>query len=354
MRILTSINYGKGISEPLLRSLVNCALVSEVVVVSDFPMLKIPGVEWHSTPRWLKSPMYKVTFRGIIRTFTHFLFMIYLSLVKQPDVVIGFHIFPQCVYAFICAKLLRKPVVACIGDWPGIWRKRRKLIPMLKSCSLVTTTGSRTRKYLIQRGIQETKVYARPDPTDTQRYKPADFPKSYDLLFIGRLSPEKNIETILKIVTSLKQLKTELKVGIIGDGPLRDSLRESSINLGIGNCVEFLGYKENPEYYYNVSKILILTSLHEGLPRVMVEAMACRIPCIVPAVGDITDAAIDGYSALVIQEPKDEQGYITAIITLLNDSRLYNKISQHARIIAEENYSLGSATEAWERILRLL
>ena len=354
MKILASINYGRGISKPLLQSLVGSRLVSKLIVVSDLAVLQIPGVKWYSTPKYLKSPMYKVTFRGILRVVTHLLFMLYLTVRKKPDIIIGFHIFPQCVYAFICAKLFRKPVIACIGDWPGIWRIRRILLYLLRHCNLVTTTGSITREYLIKQGVEQERIYARPDPTDTQVYKPSDSPKIYDLIFVGRLSPEKNVGALLKVIDQVRRVKTDLRAGIIGDGYLRESLQQMSMNLGITNYVEFLGYKENPEYYCNSSKILILTSLHEGLPRAMVEAMACCTPCVVPDVGDITDAAIDGFNALVIKDPHDVQSYTNAIIRLLDNADLYYTLSKNARIIAEKKYGLSSATEAWDRILNLL
>ena len=354
MRVLVSINYARGLSEPLLNSLINSQLVEETYVVSDVDMSPTGGAHLYQTPNWVRSPFNKVTFRGIFRLIIHFWLMLYLTIRKNPDVIIGFHIFPHCMYAFICAKLFRKPVVACIGDWPSIWRIRRTLLPMLRRCNIVTTTGSKTKEYLVEQGINPNNIHARPDPTDTDKHKPIPSPKQFDILFVGRLATEKNVSTLLRIVDRVRRKKDDLKVGIVGDGSLRKSLEQLSKQLNLVYNVKFLGWKENSEYYYNCSKILILTSLHEGLPRVMIEAMACGIPCVVPDVGDITDAAIDRYNSIVIRYPTDVDGFTNALVELLYNDGLYQALSKNTRQSIEERYSVRSATQAWDKILCIL
>ena len=351
MKLLVSINYGKSITEPLLQSLVNAKEVSLVYVVSDTDALQIPQVRWYRTPRWLRSPFHKVTLRGILRVVAHFMLMLYITLTKRPDVIVGVHIFPQAVYAFICARVIRRPVIACIGDWPGIWRRRRLLIPMLKRCDVVSTTGNRTREYLAKEGISEGKLYERPDPRDLERFHPCSLPKIYDLIFVGRLMPAKNLDILLKAIAEVRKVKGNLKAGIVGDGYLRGSLEGLVERLAITDNVEFIGFRENPEYYYNSSRIFVLTSYYEGLPGAMLEAMACGIPCVVPNVGDITDVAINGLNAMVINDSYDVYGFTRAIIKLLNDEQFYQSLAHNTRQMVEEKCSLDAVTTIWDRML---
>ena len=354
MKLLASITYGKNISEYILRSLVDSARVNQVYVVSDLDVPQISRVEVYRTPRWLSSPFHKVTLRGILRVASRFMLMLYLTLTKRPDIIVGFNIFPQTICAFTCARLSRKPAIVCIGDWPGIWRARRKLLPILKRCDAITTTGSKSREYLIRQGIKANRIFALHRSKDTERFHPIPMPKKYDLLFMGRLAPAKNLETLLRVVSEVRALKRDLRVAIVGDGYLRDSLEQMAIQLGITDNLEFPGASDKPEYYYNCSKILMLTSHYEGMPNVMLEAMACGVPCVVPDVGDITDAAIDGVNAIVIREPYDIPGFTSAIIKLLDDKEFYNRLSQNTRKVVMDRYSLKNATDTWDKIFASL
>jgi len=354
MKLLASLSLGRNISEYILRSLVDSERVSQVYVVSNRDMPQVSKVEVYKTPRWLSSPSNRVTLLGILRVATHFLLMLYLTMTKRPDVIMGFNIFPQTIYAFTCARLRRKPAIVCIGDWPGIWRARRKLLPLLRRCDAVTTTGSKTREYLIRQGIKADKVFALHRPKDTERFRPIPIPKKYDLLFIGRLAPAKNLDTLLKVISAVRELKGDLKAAIVGDGYLRDSVEQLATQLDITNNVEFLGASNNPEYYYNCSRVLILTSHYEGLPNVMLEAMACGVPCVVPDVGDITDVAIDGVNAVVIKDPYDISGFTSAIIKLLDDKEFYHRLSQNTRQVIVDEYSLKGTTDTWNEILSSL
>ena len=65
----------------------------------------------------------------------------------------------------------------------------------------------------------------------------------------------------------------------------------------------FIGHQNDPEYFLRRSKLFILTSLSEGIPTAMTEAMACGLPAVVSEVGDITDLAVEGVTAKVVQYP---------------------------------------------------
>jgi len=126
-------------------------------------------------------------------------------------------------------------------------------------------------------------------------------PKKFEFIFnnttlisAGRLSPEKGFDVLLNVFFHLKKSKPNVRLIILGDGPLRDSLFHKSElfslktfsvfdnNKGpIGeNDVYFLGYQENPFQFFSKSTVFILTSHAEGGPNVLSEAMACGIPVI--------------------------------------------------------------------------
>lgn len=357
MKILVSINYSEIMNLQTLQPLVECEKVDKVFIDHNWNIPNLPKVESYDASKWLyelsplKKTMYDVP-KWFFKNTIKMIRMLYLTITKKPDVIVGFYIFPQGLHAFICGKIFRKPAIVYIDDWPGIWPLRRKLIaiPMLKHCDIVATTGTKNKEYLTKQGINENKIYILPDSIDIKRFKPISLPKKYDIIFVGRLMPAKRVDTLLKVIARVKELKDDIKAGIVGDGPLRSSLEELADKLGIAKNVEFLGYKNNPELYYNSAKVFVLTSYYEGLPMAMLEAMACGIPCVVSNVGDVTDAAINGVNAIVIDDPYDINGFSNAIIQLLNDDGLYKKLSENTKIVREK-YCYESATKAWNEIL---
>jgi glycosyltransferase involved in cell wall biosynthesis len=352
MKVLVAMNYLEGVNEDTLMPMVLSKKISEIYVVHDRPVPKLPKLECFSIPKQLKKSLHpdRITIYGIIRTIGKLMLMIYVSLIKKPDAIIGCYIFPHAVYAFICGKIFKKAIIAYIDDSPRFWRLKRMFIPMLKRCDVIAVTGTKNREYLIKQGINEHKIHILPDSIDMERFKPVFLPKKYDIIFVGRLAPAKRIDTLLKAVKKVKEIRSDLKVGIVGDGPLRNSLEDLTNQLGIKENVEFIGFKNNTEFYYNSSRIFMLTSYYEGLPMAMVEAMACGIPCVVSSVGDVTDVAIDGFNAIVIDNPYDADSFADAIIKLLKDDEFYKKLSKNTQIV-RERYCYDSATMFWDNLL---
>lgn len=352
MKILVAINYSETVNEDTLMPLVQSKKIGEIYVVHDQPVPKLSKLECFSIPKQLKKSLDpdRITIYSITRTIGKLMLMIYLSFIKKPDAIIGCYIFPHAVYAFICGKIFKIPIIAYIDDCPRFWRLKRMLIPMLKCCDVVLVTGTKNREYVIKQGINEHKIHILPDSIDVGKFKPISLPKRYDIIFVGRLAPAKRIDTLLKAVVKVKEIKKGIKVGIVGDGPLRSSLEDLANRLGITENVEFLGFKDNTEFYYNSSRIFMLTSYYEGLPMAMIEAMACGIPCVVSNVGDITDVAIDGVNAIVIDNPYDADSFADAIIKLLKDDEFYKVLSKNTQIV-RERYCYESATMFWDNIL---
>lgn len=348
MKVLVVINYLKSSMEMTLKPLVQCGKVDKIYVVHDREVPQLPKVEYHSTPKYLYSFLPGIL-QGMARNFMMLLVMLRLAISKRPDIVISFNI-AHSPLAFICGRLFRKPAVAYIDDAPREWRLRRMFVPMLKRCDVVMVTGTRNRKEIIGMGLNQHKVHILPNSIDMDKFKPTPIPRLYDIISVARLAPAKKLDTLLTVISKIKEHKGDIKSVIVGDGPLRVSLQRLASELGIVENVDFLGFRENTEFYYNSSKVFVLTSYYEGLPMAMLEAMACDIPCVVSNVGDVTDIAENELNAIVINDPSNVDAFASAILRLLNDKELYNKISRNTRIV-RERYNYRAATTVWDGIL---
>lgn len=90
----------------------------------------------------------------------------------------------------------------------------------------------------------------------------------------GRLAPEKGFDRLIEAF-ALTLKSTYARLVILGDGPERDKLERRIAELGIANEVRLLGFRNNPYKYFYNSRVFVLSSIVEGLPNVLVEALAC-------------------------------------------------------------------------------
>ncbi len=203
-----------------------------------------------------------------------------------------------------------------------------------------------------------------------------DFFKGNVITNMGRLEPQKGQAHLIKAFVKVKQVIPDAKLLIIGQGSLERELKELTQILRVADEVKFIGYTDNPFKYLKKSKLFVLSSLFEGFPNALCEAMACGIPVIStdcksgPREILCTDAdysrKADGieymdYGVLVpafkensslggIELTNEEEILETAINKMLLDKKLWNEYSSKAfkRI---KDFSVESIIEKWQEIL---
>lgn len=120
----------------------------------------------------------------------------------------------------------------------------------------------------------------------------------YDMIYVGRLTFQKDPQRLMRLCARLKERKPDLKVAIVGTGELEAEVKTLCEELGIQNNVQFLGFQSNPIKMIHDSKAMILTSRWEGTPMCALEAMALGTPVVsTPSDGmtDLLDDGVNGY-----------------------------------------------------------
>ena len=139
------------------------------------------------------------------------------------------------------------------------------------------------------------------------------------VLGIGRLDAQKDFGTFLRAFRRVYEAEPNSRAVIIGKGPERDRLERAARRLGVEQQVSFAGYVDNPYSYMSGADITLLSSRHEGLPTVLIEAMACGCPVVstdCPS-GPHTILAGGTYGPLV--EVGDDSGLADAVLATLAD-----------------------------------
>lgn len=134
---------------------------------------------------------------------------------------------------------------------------------------------------------------------------------------VGRLTPQKGIHTFLQAARLIIQKQPNVRFWVVGSGPLRGDLEAVARSLGIDAAVQFLGHQRDIPAIVAASDILAVPSVREGLPMVVLEALALARPVVASAVGGISEIIEDGVSGWLIP-PEQPAVLAERILHLVN------------------------------------
>jgi glycosyltransferase involved in cell wall biosynthesis len=164
-----------------------------------------------------------------------------------------------------------------------------------------------------------------------------DWSGTIELLTIGRLDAEKNPLLVVDLLAALEARRPgRFRLTWLGRGPLADAVHERAAELGVAGSIRSLGYlPHGPELLalYRRSHIFVHVSLTEGVPQVLVEAVACGIPIVATDVGGVRDAVGDAGPALLVP-PRDRDALVTAIEAIVADPSLRERLGAAGRDVA--------------------
>lgn len=168
------------------------------------------------------------------------------------------------------------------------------------------------------------------------------------LLFVGRLAAAKGLPILLDALAKLDDVSLE----IAGDGPDRLMLIEQARRLGISERVHFLGYQSQAQVrdLLKQADIFVLTSFAEGVPVVLMEAMAAGVPVITTRIAGIPELVEDGKSGLLIS-PGDAGATAAAIHQLVEDPSLRTRLATAGRRKVEQEFDIGAEARRFAAIL---
>ncbi len=157
------------------------------------------------------------------------------------------------------------------------------------------------------------------------------------LITIGRLDPPKGHRFVLQTLTLLQGSLSKLYWLIVGNGCCRQELERQTEALGLQTHVRFLGTRRDIPELLALSDLFIFPSLSEGLPLVLLEAMAAGKPCVAFRLGPMPEVIADGVTGL-LTEPGSAQALAQAIATLLKDPSRCEALGQAGRARVREHF----------------
>src|SRR5262249_54624502 len=183
---------------------------------------------------------------------------------------------------------------------------------------------------------------------------------------VGRLTEIKNHKAFLEAAAELTKIaKSKMRFLVIGDGRLRPQLESRAHALGLRDQVVFLGSRHDPENFYAALDVVALTSLNEGTPLSLIEAMANERPVIATAVGGVVDllgptlSQTDGYQLCergLLVERHDPAAFARGLARLIEDEPLRRQMAARGHEFVTQNYSkdrlLRDVADLYQQLLR--
>jgi glycosyltransferase involved in cell wall biosynthesis len=240
--------------------------------------------------------------------------------------------------AVIAKKIYRsKLIIRCGYEWLSfIERQNKGLIKRLfalwvekyayNNADQIIVTSEGDRDFILKRfKVDKSKITVIPNYVDTEIFKALSIKKEPNrLISIGRLDKQKNFANLIEALKG-----TGIDLIIIGDGILKSELQLLSTRNSLS--VKFLKNMPQPNLVeeLNRSEIFVLPSLYEGNPKVLLEAMACGLPCIGTDVPGIREGIRHNEDGIISQT--DPESLRSAIINLLENKELRDKLGKQAR-----------------------
>ena len=162
----------------------------------------------------------------------------------------------------------------------------------------------------------------------------------------GRLFPIKDYTLMVQIAKEVLSRTDKVRFELAGEGPEQDKILRLIQEYNIGNRFILRGFIDDVETFYHGLDIYINTSVHEGFPMSLLEAMACGLPIVAPNVGGIKEMIDDGYQGFLI-EGRSPKAYSDKCMELIRNKQTIQTMGAASREKIRKYYSMDSMADKY-------
>lgn len=272
------------------------------------------------------------------------------------------------------ARLLGKPIVmkfSCSGILVGMrdsWIARLELSLIKKWATRILVLNPGMGEEAREVGIDVSRLGWMPNPVDTDYFRPATleqravYRQAYKIgpdtplaVFVGRLDHQKRIPLMLGGFAKYISQRPEAVLAILGDGPLREEVRQLAISLGLAKNIYFGGRVPSTGVlqWNQMADTCMLVSEVEGLPCSLLESMSVGVPPVVSRIPAHTQLIEDGVHG-ILTEYGNEESIAEGLRRVLDDRALHDRMSAAARQRMIDEYSTARVRDCYDQLFREL
>ncbi len=267
-------------------------------------------------------------------------------------------------YGRLAAASLRlRPLVAterCADHWKGPLHFQLDRLLLRYTDRIVVNSRGVLEFYRDRVGIPEEKMVVIPNalPDEerpafvSRRAKRAELGLCDEHLvvgFVGRLWPQKRVRDLIWACDIVRNIKPQIRLVIIGDGPLREELQQYARDVGMGERTLFLGHRNDVPELLAALDVLVLPSEYEGMPNCVLEAMAAGLPVVATAIPGTREVVRDGITGYLV--PVGDRAQMAKRINqLLDDPALRRRMGDAGRTLVRSQFTVERMVSAHVRL----
>ncbi len=198
------------------------------------------------------------------------------------------------------------------------------------------------RMHVIYNGVDVSECRPETDVAEDDRFR---------ILFVGRLTAQKRPQDLVSAVSALpRPLKDRVVLDLVGDGELKSELHEQIQTLNGNVEMQLHGYQSNVDQWMSAADLLVLPSAWEGLPNVVLEAMAHGLPVVATDVDGVSEIVEDGTTGWLVPA-----GHVRAMSETIErvaaDDELRHEVARRAFAAVQQRFCWDAAIQAWKELL---
>lgn len=274
---------------------------------------------------------------------------------RKPDVIISF--LPNVNVAAVLARgLLSVPLIICERSDPSsrpvspFWHHACRFTYRFADMLTVQTAAVAQKVADVYPGVRTIRSIPNPVPAQLGKLIRAPQGDRKKLLSLGRLSAEKQVDRVISAFASVCEDHPEWDLHVYGDGPQSDALSQLVESSGLRGRVFLKGRTDRPWDVMASSDAFVMTSLYEGFPNALLEAMAIGLPCVAfDCPSGPREITANGEKALLVPL-NDQEGLVRSIGMLMSNPELREHFSCAAREYVNHQFGLEVVTQRWDQL----
>lgn len=278
----------------------------------------------------------------------------------RPDVVNLHYASSTACYFVLLRNLFNyRIVMSCHGSdiLKPLPHDDAHLDAMLKAADAITVVSPELTDKIAERGLDHAEVHYLPNGVDTEFWKPSESElgsakgnEDLHIVTAGRLEKVKGYDLLIESFAKVRERNPHARLSIFGEGSQEPDLRQRIAALDLEEAVDLPGVKPREELResFRDADMFVLSSRSEGMPLVLMEAMASGLPCVATDVGSV---ALLGGSVVDLVEPEDAGALSEAMISLGSNPCLREKLGVQGRRQAQQ-FSSSDTMRKYEEVLQ--
>ncbi len=221
-----------------------------------------------------------------------------------------------------------------------------------KNVDAVIAISESVKNVLVDGGVDAKRIHVIPDGIDFTPYNDKsakDYlrrelsfaPDDFLVGIVAQLSNDKGHKYLIQASQHLREHSPKIKIIIVGEGPLRMELNKLVKEIQGEDMVFFLGFREDIPQILNSLDVFVLSSEHEGLGSIIMDAMACRLPVVATRVGGIPEL-VDHLKTGLLVPPQRPKSLAQAILKIYRDRELARRLGQKGYEVVHRKFSAES------------